>query len=195
MRQQPYEHLLSTQNIYTQCTATCGTQNTANSPRNTASNPNSKSGLSSLLSNASNLSKFGGLLGNILKNNNQGDTQTQNNQSLSQTTDFGASQMRQTQNKASNIQQNEYPQKIFSQPNAITSPPINENCNEQNSTQSGAQNFPTTNPQYALETLLHPQNTTQAKNMHAQNVLQDNKKCVLRQIQLHNDYLSRIPHN
>ncbi len=199
MRQQPYEHLLSTQNICTQSTATCRTPSFTKNTQPTSTRANGMGGLSSLLGNAANLSKVGGLLGNMLKNNNQSAPQTQSSNTFPQNMGFGAPQLQKTNNNTNYFQENAQQNNVFSQSNTAATLQSNISGADQGNAQNMAQNFPTTNPQYALETLLHPQPNVRAQVTgqaeRPQNALQDNRNCVLRQMQLHNDYLSRIPHN
>lgn len=199
MRQQPYEHLISTQNVCAQNTATCGTPSFAKNAQSTSPSANGLGGLSSLLGNAANLSKVGGLLGNMLKNTNQSAAQTQSGNTFSQNMGFGAPQTQKANNSTNYFQQNAQQNNIFSQSNAAAPLQSNTISGDPNDAQNIIQNFPTINPQYALETLLHPQPPIRSQAPRQaerpQNALQDNRNCVLRQMQLHNDYLLRIPHN
>ena len=184
MRQRPYEHLMLTQNTSTQCSI----QSIAAGLDSNGSSKNKTNGLSTILGNVSNLAKFGNIFSNMMKNN-QNSSPPQNTNVISNNYPFNSQQ----QNKNSYTKQAPLPNNAI-QPNESKQHQDNVNLNSQNSIT--AQNFPSINPQFSLETILNPQ-THISKKQESQDRrnLQDNKKYVLKQMQLHNDYLSRIPHN
>jgi len=219
MRQQPYEHLISVQNVCTQNTATCETQNFASNASASTHGTSAIGGLSSLLKNPANLSKIGGLLGNMLKSD-QSVAQSQNGNILPQNAGFDSRQTQQSNNIFSFLQQSAQQSNGF--PKSSENAPTQSVASDvsQNGAQGSAQNFPTANPQYALETLLNPQfaqrpeqsmpphskkQPQQAQGLQTENsqcpcfqknnAQQNNRNSVLKQMQLHNDYLARIPHN
>lgn len=180
MRQQPYQHLSSQQPQNVQPSA-------QQKPR--SANPlASIAPLTQILQNPATHPAVGKLLNNFMAPNNQTQPKEPVNiNSTSQTNNYAQNNASNTasNNSVTSLSKNSLEAQTNIPQTQATSP--QSNAPTSNNTESI---FPSINPQFSLDTLLNPR----AKTSQNEKVFNKNHQTVLKQMQLHSEYLNKLKH-